>query len=537
VILKSLKEKQHQQPITTMKHPSLFRSANSRSSGKFLRQTALGAIALGGALAVQPVSARPHDGHDSHPANNQIGAVFVIAMENHNFTQPADQTSPQPIFGNAAAPFINSLITPGNPNAAQVSYAKNYLNAGTHVHPSEPSYVWAEAGSDFGAHTDAEPDFANGNAFYDNSPSLVSQLNAYGTVAPVWHFNFTPHLSGQLSDAGIAWKNYQEDVELSASPRKNAYGTNGPVNPYNGSTQYNYAAKHNPMAFFAETAFENVYPLARLFDDLANNTTGRYNWITPDQYNDAHTALNGGFTYNGIHYTGDSANIAQGDNFLAQVIPQIMASPAYQNNGVIIIWWDESEGGDGTDRTVPEIVISPLAKGNAYASTVAMSHSSDVKTIEELCGLPFINNPIPDYETNNFGGYENVATANDLSDLFVPGAIPPAPGLSVTTMNFQSAGHRHRVVQEVQIRNNSNTPVSAPLWLALDNLNPDATLLNAETTTGVLAPLGSPCVKVSLGRDNVLRPYETKTVKLEFANPNDAAIHYDARLLNVTPAP
>jgi flagellar biosynthesis/type III secretory pathway protein FliH len=54
VILKSPKEKQHQQPITTMKHPSLFRSANSRSSGKFLRQTALGAIALGGALAVQP---------------------------------------------------------------------------------------------------------------------------------------------------------------------------------------------------------------------------------------------------------------------------------------------------------------------------------------------------------------------------------------------------------------------------------------------------------------------------------------------------
>jgi hypothetical protein len=36
-------------------------------------------------------------------------------------------------------------------------------------------------------------------------------------------------------------------------------------------------------------------------------------------YNDMHTALNGGFTYNGVHYTGDAANIAQGDNFLSKV--------------------------------------------------------------------------------------------------------------------------------------------------------------------------------------------------------------------------
>src|ERR1041384_1043003 len=102
--------------------------------------------------------------------------------------------------------------------------------------------------------------------------------------------------------------------------------------------------------------------------------------ITPNQYNDAHSTLSGGFDYNGVHYTGDSANIAQGDNFLAQIIPQIMASKAYQNNGVVIIWWDESEGGDDASRTIPEIIISPLAKGNAYASSVPMHHSSDLKT-------------------------------------------------------------------------------------------------------------------------------------------------------------
>jgi len=330
-----------------------------------------------------------------------ISNIFVIAMENHNFTQPAKMNKPQQILGNPAAPFINSLITPGNPNAAQVSYATAYYNAGTGVHPSEPNYIWAEAGSDFGVRTDADPSSANGNAF----------------------FNQSNHLTGQLSSLGIAWKNYQEDVEFSTSPTNSASGMAATTNPFNGTSQVNYAVKHNPMAFFADSAIENVFPLAQLFEDLTNDAIGRYNWITPDQFNDAHSALKGGFKYLGNHFSGDQAAVAQGDNFLSIIVPEIMASPAYQNNGVIVIWWDETEGGDDTNFTLPYIVISPLAKGNAYASSVPLSHSSDIKTWEELFGLPELNNPIPSAETNNFGGYNTVAGANDLSDLFVPGAL------------------------------------------------------------------------------------------------------------------
>jgi hypothetical protein len=375
----------------------------------------------------------------------QVGDIFVIAMENHNFTQPPTQTSPQQILGNPAAPYLNGLLSPGNPNAAQVSYALNYLNSGTGVHPSEPNYVWEEAGSDFGVHTDADPAAANGNTFYDNLPQLISQLTAIGSTLPFWHFNYTPHFTAQLSEAGVYWKNYQEDFQLSTSPVKSASGTNGPVNPFNGSTQYNYAVKHNPMAFFADTALQNVYPLAQLFTDLSSNVVGQYNWITPDQYNDAHSALNGGFTYNGMPYTGDSANIAQGDNFLSQVIPQIMASKAYQNNGVIIIWWDETEGGDDTSCTLQEVVISKLAKGNAYASSVVMNHSSDIKTWEEIFGLPLLNNPIPATETNNYSGYNSVATVNDLSDLFVTGVVPAPANLTVTGFGFVTNPHNQYV--------------------------------------------------------------------------------------------
>src|SRR5215469_12533051 len=89
-----------------------------------------------------------------------------------------------------------------------------------------------------------------------------------------------------------------------------------------------------------------------------NDTVANYNWITPNLYDDMHTPLATGFTYNGTHLTGDVAQIAQGDNFLSKVVPMIQASPAYNSDGVIIIWWDETEGGDGPSHTIGEIIIS-----------------------------------------------------------------------------------------------------------------------------------------------------------------------------------
>ena len=454
--------------------------------------------------------------------SSQAGHIFVIAMENHNLLQPNPTNSPQQILGNPAAPYLNSLMTPGNSNSVHSSFAVNYYNSGIGVHPSEPNYVWAEAGTDFGVHTDADPRATNGNTFYAGAL----------------------HLTAQLTAAGISWNNYQEDVQLSVSPTNSASGTNGPVNPFYGTTQFNYAVKHNPMAFFTDTAVANVYPLSQFFADLSGHNTARYNWITPNQYNDAHSALSGGFTYNSVHYTGDQASIAQGDNFLAQIVPIIMASEAYKDNGAIIIWWDETENGDTTTRTIPEIVISPLSKGHAYASTVPMNHSSDIKTLEEIFHLPFLNNPIQTNETDATGtGYNNVALVNDLSDLFVSGAIPQPEQLRVFPEAFVIDRHTKHVFQRVRIENTGRTEVPAPLFLALDNLSANATLVNADGATSVLAPLGSPYVSVRVDqdgdhdRDDFLRPHESRTVLLEFTDSNSGRIDYTPRLLNVVPTP
>ncbi len=380
----------------------------------------------------------------SSASAEEIKKVFVIAMENHNWEQPANKFTGgiQQIFQNPAAPFTNSLVA-GNAFAIvdgrliniseQVAFATNYHNVlatpngnNPHIHPSEPNYLWAEGGDNFGVFNDNDPFAANGPT--NQSTNL--------------------HLSMLLTNAGKTWRSYQEDIDLATVngqlmnmvlprdqwtvPLKSFSGVFAPgnFNQFNGSNQFNYAAKHNPELFFTDTNGGNdpstgnplrfqYTPLQQLFTDLQNNTVADYNFITPNQFNDMHTGLTGG--YKGL--TGDPAKILQGDDFLRQVLPVIMSSKAYKENGVIFIWWDESEQdgvpGDNPDdfgHTVPEIVISKQAHKNVnglpYASPVNFTHSSDLRTLQEIFRVgPFLR---------------DAANAIDLSDLFQEGAIPKA---------------------------------------------------------------------------------------------------------------
>jgi phosphatidylinositol-3-phosphatase len=379
-----------------------------------------------------------------------IKKVFVIAMENHNWTQPSNQFSGgiQQIFQNPNAPFINSLVN-GTAVAVinghqvnisgQTAYAANYHNvlatAGSnpHIHPSEPNYLWAEAGTNYGIFNDADP------------------FSPQGTLLAINNQDNQLHLTRLLSRCGVSWKSYQEDTDLVPDgnsfdnvalppnqwtvPLKSLSGNfSSGVNQFNGSTQYNYATKHNPQVFFTDSnggndpstanpLSHNYAPLQQLFPDLANNTVADYNWITPNQFNDQHTALKAGFQ--GL--TGDAANIAQGDNFLKMILPAIMASKAYQDHGAIIIWWDEAEGDgvandnpDDLNHTIGEIVISrdahPNEGGLPFASNVFLTHSSDLRTMQEIF---HVTRPLI---------LGDAVHANDLSSLFEEGVIRGGDG-------------------------------------------------------------------------------------------------------------
>src|SRR5437870_2996962 len=79
-----------------------------------------------------------------------------------------------------------------------------------------------------------------------------------------------------------------------------------------------------------------------------------------------------------------------------------LSSQAYANDGALFILWDEAVTGDGP---IGMIVLSPKAKGGGYQNIIHYTHSSTLRTVEEIFGVaPLLG---------------DAANATDLSDLFV----------------------------------------------------------------------------------------------------------------------
>ena len=267
--------------------------------------------------------------------------IFLILMENHNWTD---------IKGSASAPYINQLLTMG-------AHAEQYFNPPGN-HPSEPNYIWLEAGTNFGVAD-------------DNPPSANSQTS-------------TAHLVNQLEAAGRTWKSYQEDIS----------GTDCPLVDVN-----NYAPKHNPMVFFQDVTNDNastaprciahVRPYPELASDLSSGKVADYNFITPNLCDDMHNSC-----------APLNDQVKQGDTWLSQELPKILTSNAYKNGAIVLITWDESELGD---FPIGMIALSNTAKVG-YTSSTHYTHSSTLRTVQKNFGLsPFLG---------------DAANATDLSDLF-----------------------------------------------------------------------------------------------------------------------
>jgi len=83
-------------------------------------------------------------------------------------------------------------------------------------------------------------------------------------------------------------------------------------------------------------------------------------------------------------------------------VRKILASQAWADTGLLFILWDEGKHSDGP---IGMIVLSPKAKGGGYQNTIHYTHSSALRTIQEILGVsPLLG---------------DAANATDLSDLFV----------------------------------------------------------------------------------------------------------------------
>jgi hypothetical protein len=269
--------------------------------------------------------------------------IFLILMENHNWAD---------FKGSASAPYVQTLLTTG-------AHAEQYFNP-FGIHPSEPNYIWLEAGDNLGILGDSDP--------------------------VINHKSETDHLVTLLEAAGLSWRSYQEDIS----------GTDCPL-----AGVAKYAPKHNPMVFFddvtnsndpmAPRCIEHVRPYDELAADLTADTVADYNFLTPNLCDDGHDSC-----------APTSNPVKQTDDWLSAHVPAILASKAYDRGGVVIITWDEGEGGDGP---IGLIVLAKDAKPG-YSNMIKYDHSSTLKSVEEILGVtPLLR-------------HAGDASTNDLADLF-----------------------------------------------------------------------------------------------------------------------
>ncbi len=292
-------------------------------------------------------------------AHTQV--VFVITMENE---------AESAVYGSSSAPYINKQLIP------QYAHATAFTDPLPDSIPSEPHYVWMEAGT---------------NAFSDTTFTTDADPDARNSTAS------TAHLTTQMMAASpaVSWLSFMEGLDASTTGAC-------PV-----SSSGFYGAKHDPFVFFQDIAGKTPSPTASLCvahhrayttssfaQALSQGTVAQYNFITPNLCNDMHGA------------TGcpNSDVIAAGDSWLASNLPPIIQY-ANAHDGVIFIVWDEPEGGS---PLIPFLAIGPHIKPG-YASSVSVTHSALVKTVEKIFGLPLL---------------PTVAAANDFGDLFQAGFYP-----------------------------------------------------------------------------------------------------------------
>jgi phospholipase C len=127
-----------------------------------------------------------------------------------------------------------------------------------------------------------------------------------------------------------------------------------------------YVLHHNPFAYYGGECPANVVDASQLDGDLAGDTP-RFSWIQPDVCHSTH-----------------SCPIEEGDQWLAQIVPRISASKAWQQGGVLFITWDEDDG--SAANQVATLVVSPRVA--THDSADSFNHYSLLATIEDLLGVP-----------------------------------------------------------------------------------------------------------------------------------------------------
>jgi hypothetical protein len=335
-----------------------------------------------------------------------IKHVFVIVLENKNF----DET-----FGTASkAPYLAKDLV------GQGEMLSQYYGIG---HLSLDNYIALVSGQSPNPLTQSDC-----QAYQDMLPGTIGadgQAMGLGCVYP----SAVKTVANQLEDKGLTWGGYMEDMANNPTQaptcRHPDLGTQDTTQSPKTGDQY--AARHNPFVYFhsiidTPSCAANDVPLDRLPAALETTAaTPNLVFITPNLCNDGHDTP---------CVDGKPGGLVSPNAFLQTWVPRIIGSPAYKQDGLLIITFDESgsgaeaccttsapntpnqggtSAGSGGGR-VGAVLLSPWVTPNTKSST-KFNHYSLLRSIEDVFALPHL-------------GYAGVPTTPAFGDDLFTGAGP-----------------------------------------------------------------------------------------------------------------
>jgi hypothetical protein len=215
-------------------------------------------------------------------------------------------------------------------------------------------------------------------------------------------------LADQLNAVALSWKGYMED--MGADPVRESAGCGhaaigDPDRTNHATARDQYADKHDPFVYFHSIIDDPLYcsqhvvSLDALVKDLHYvRTTPNFSFVTPNLCHDGHDAP---------CKSGEPGGLSAADAFLRLWVPRILASPAFRNDGLLVITFDEGTdaqvccyeqglpGGPPPGRFGPgggrigAVLLSPFIAPGTLSST-PYNHYSLLRTVEDFFELPHL---------------------------------------------------------------------------------------------------------------------------------------------------
>jgi hypothetical protein len=253
----------------------------------------------------------------------RIGHVFIVMLENEGYHRTFGPGSP--------AAYLNHL-------RAQGALASNYFATS---HFSLGNYIALISGQAPNPATEYDcPQFTE---FVASGFTADGQAIGSGCVYPA----SVPTIARQLEAAGLSWKAYMEDMGNTPGRETTTCGhpqIGTPDNTQVATVGDQYASRHDPFVYFhsiidAPSCAQHVVNLRSLGPDLNSiATTPNYVFITPNLCHDGHDGGHGNKCVD-----GEPGGLESADRFLSTLVPQIVSSPAFSRDGLLIITFDESD--------------------------------------------------------------------------------------------------------------------------------------------------------------------------------------------------